>query len=70
MIVVPAATPVTMPVVEPIVAMPVDPELHVPPGVGSMSGIIDPTHTTEGPLMAPGEGLTETLFVAQQLPRE
>ena len=39
--------------------------LHVPPGVGSVSVVVLPTHMLL-PTMAPGEGLTVIVFVLKQ----
>lgn len=60
-----------MPDVEPIVAMPVLPLVHVPPPVASESTIELPTHTEgdDGDI-APGPGFTVINFVATQLPIE
>lgn len=58
---VPAVTPVTSPVEEPIVAVPVRPATaQVPPGVELASVTVEPTHTVAGPVMEPtgGRGLT------------
>lgn len=51
---VPAATPVSMPVVSPMVAMPGAAEAHVPPVVGSESVLVPPTQTTVVPVMGGG----------------
>ena len=61
---VPAVTPVTMPVLPTIVA-PVAPALHTPPETASVSVILLPTHTADGPLTAPtvAGGLTVTIVV-------
>jgi hypothetical protein len=48
---VPAATPVTTPVPGVIVAMPVFPLLHVPPGVASLSVVVLPTQTVATPVI-------------------
>ena len=55
---VPAPVPVTTPVVEFIVAMPVALLLQVPPAVASVSVIVWPWHTTVGPAIATGKELT------------
>ncbi len=49
MVTVPAATPVTLPVVEFAVAIAVLLLLQVPPGVASVSVIDAPLHKLEGP---------------------
>ena len=40
--------------------------LHVPPGIGSVSAIVKPSHTLEGPLIADGNGLIVTDWVDVQ----
>ena len=54
MIVVPAETPVTKPVSEPIVATATLVLAHVPPAVASVSVMVDATHTGETPPIAAG----------------
>jgi hypothetical protein len=61
----PAVTPVTMPLDEPTVAAP-DSELHVPPGVVSVSVVVAPWHTTGVPPTAAGVVFTVTAFVEKQ----
>jgi hypothetical protein len=58
---VPAATPVTTPVEDPTVARPL-PLVQVPPPA-SVRVIVWPTHTLEGPEMAPGSGFTVSVRV-------
>ena len=61
--VVPGATPVTTPVVEPTVAIPGVPLLHVPlPELVNVR--VKPTHTLAVPLIAPGFEFTVTTVVA------
>ena len=62
---VPDDTPVTMPVDEPIVAMPVLPLVHVPPPA-SLSVVVKPAQTTAVPVIEDGNGLTVTTTVAIQ----
>lgn len=64
---VPIPSPVTMPVLltEPIVLSLL---LHVPPPVASVSVIVNPKQTLDGPLIAAGATLTVTGTVAMQLP--
>ena len=57
---VPEATPVTTPDPDPAVAVLVLLLLQVPPGDPSLSVIVDPTHTTVGPVMFTGSGFTVT----------
>ena len=61
----PAVSPFTIPVL-PIVATNVLLLLQVPPGVTSVSGIVEPTQTVVGPLMLPPLTLrlTVTIVVA------
>jgi hypothetical protein len=54
MVAVPAATPVRMPVDEPIVAMPSAAETHVPPATGSERVLVVPTHMLVKPVIAGG----------------
>jgi hypothetical protein len=61
----PRAIPVTTPVVSPIVATLVLPLFQVPPPA-SLSAIVAPIHTAEGPVMAAGNGLTVTVVVTAQ----
>ena len=56
--VVPAATPVTTPVVPPTVAVPVDELDHVPPETPSVRVMLEPGHTVVGPLIAVGVTIT------------
>lgn len=60
MVVLPAATPVTTPVLASIVATAVVPLLQVPPAILLLSIMVEPTQTEEAPLMVPafGTGLT------------
>lgn len=52
---IPVTTPV--PVIVPIVG---DPDVHVPPEGVPVNTTVLPTQTVEGPLIAPGIGLTVT----------
>ena len=61
----PATMPVTIPVPAPMVAVP-PVMLHVMPGVISVSVIVEPTHTADGPPIAAGSGLTVTGSIAGQ----
>ena len=66
---VPTDTPVTTPVFEPTVAIPVLLLLHVPPGIGLVTSAVLPTHTwqpDEGQAIGPGAGVTVTTTVAEQ----
>ena len=63
----PGATPVTVPVAEPIVATKVLLLLHTPPNVASLRFDVEPTHTDDDKGdMATGVILTVTSFVAEQ----
>jgi hypothetical protein len=66
MIVPPTATPVTMPVVLPMVAVAVLLLLHVPPDVASVKVIVNPWHTDTGPTIGAGELDTVTVVVTLQ----
>lgn len=60
----PAPTPVTTPVADPIVAIDAYPgALHVPPDTALVSVMVDPTQTDVGPAMAGGGGLTVKVAV-------
>jgi len=48
---VPGLTPVTMPEAEPTVAIPGDPDVHVPPDGVPVRLVVDPTQTTDGPVI-------------------
>ena len=68
MVVVPVATPVTIPLVEPMVATDGLLLVHVPPVVGSVRVVVAPTHTNGVPPIVPGAVLTVTTAVAVQMP--
>ena len=65
MVTTPAVTPVTIPpgvtVASKILLL-----LQVPPGVASVSAIVNPTHTVDGPMMAEGSESTVTTAVEAQ----
>ena len=63
MVAVPAETPVTVPDDVPTVATPVDPEVHVPPDVTSLSVVEAPIHTVAVPVIEAGNALTVTTCV-------
>jgi hypothetical protein len=63
---VPAATPITMPVVGFIVPMLVLPLLHVPPAVASVNVVVRPTQTDIGPVIAGTVWVTVTTDVEIQ----
>jgi hypothetical protein len=66
----PGMIPVTIPLVDPTVAMAVELLLQVTPAE-ELSVIVDPGHTADGPLMAAGSALTvTTAVVTQPLPME
>lgn len=60
MVVVPGATPVTMPVAEPIVAQPGLLLVHTPPEGELVSVVLVPTQMVSVPEMPEGSGLTVT----------
>jgi hypothetical protein len=60
---VPAAMPVTILDDEPIVATVVVVLVHAPPVAGSLSKLVLPIQTVNEPVIAPGEELTEIIFV-------
>ena len=53
MFTVPTLIPITTPVVAPTVAIAGLLLLHVPPGVGCVHVVLDPTHTFVAPVTAP-----------------
>jgi hypothetical protein len=63
-ITVPAETPVTMPVDDPIVAIAVADELHVMPVAESLSAVVIPTHTCSVPVITDAVVLTVIILVA------
>jgi hypothetical protein len=67
---VPAATPVTTPELL-IVAIPVEPELQVPPLTALLSVVVPAMLTVDVPVMVPADGaaLTVTIFVAVAVPQ-
>ena len=66
MVEVPEDTPVTIPVEEPIVAMPVLPLVQVPLAVASLKVVVNPAQTTAVPVIDDGNGFTVTTTVAIQ----
>lgn len=65
---VPAATPVTMPVPDPTVAVAVLPLVHVPPDGEELNVVVAPSHTVAVPVIAPAALLTVTACAAKQPP--
>lgn len=65
---VPAATPDTIPVDKPTVAVPVLLLVHVPPGVASASVVVELTQMLLTPVGTAGVVLTVTTTVAKQPP--
>jgi hypothetical protein len=55
-----------MPEVEPIVAMPVDPDVQVPTVEASLRVVDDPVQTVAEPVIAAGNGLTVKALVAAE----
>ena len=70
MVAVPAATPVTMPVL-PTVATVVAVLLHAPPVVASLNPVVDPAQTIAVSVIVPadGSGLTVTTLIAAAVPQ-
>ena len=58
---VPLDTAVSIPDVEPIVAIDADPVLHVPPDVLDESAVANPSHTVKVPDIDPGTGFITTV---------
>ncbi len=65
MVAVPAAMPLTIPVL-PTVAMPVELVDHVPPPVADDNDVVAPTHIESVPEIAAGSALTVTTAVRLQ----
>ena len=63
MVVVPAVTPLAIPVVEPILAVPGKLLVQVPPAVKSDKVVLLPVHTELAPVMPTGLGFTVTIWV-------
>jgi len=61
-IVVPAATPLTTPVVEPMVALGILLLTHIPV-IPSIRVVVEPTHTSPVPVIDNGSGFTVTIVV-------
>ena len=61
--VLPASTPVTIPLDEPTVAIDVLLLVHTPPVAGSLNKLVPATHTRAVPVMLPGSALTVTVAV-------
>ena len=66
MVVIPAATAVTTPVIGLTVAMPLLPELHSPPLTASESVVVFPAHIPAVPVIGRGMGFTVTVVAAAQ----
>lgn len=62
---VPTDMPVTTPVVDPTLIFP-DDVCQVPPATEFESVVLVPTHTVESPVIAPGVGVTVTVFTSIQ----
>ena len=65
---VPAVTPVTTPVPEPIVATAEVTLVHVPPDGDELNVVVAPVQTLSDPVITEGAALTVTVTVAKQLP--
>ena len=68
MVTVPAMFPVTLPVTEPMVTLPLL-AVQVPPPVPSLSDAVPPTHTFDA-VMATGVMFTDVVFVAGPTPAQ
>ncbi len=66
MLVTPTDTPLAIPVPAPIVAIPVNCELHAPPPVALVSAVVAPMHTLSDPAIAAGVMFTVITRVAIQ----
>ena len=60
--------PLTIPDEEPTVAIEVDPEVHVPPAVGSVRVVEAAGHVVNVPEIPAGNGLTVIDFVTEHPP--
>ena len=72
MVVLPAATPVTMPVAEPTDAVAGAADDHVPPLTASPRVVVAASQTAAVPVIVPalGSGLTVTTLVVTAVPQE
>ena len=61
--------PVTIPIAEPMFAMPVALLLHVPPAVASLNVVVRPEHMLRIPRIPVGNGLTVTILYAIAVPQ-
>lgn len=68
MTVVPADSPVAIPVADPIVATPGELDVHVPPVTVSVSAVADPTQTFRLPVIGLGFGFTVTVMLLKHPP--
>ena len=66
MVTAPPAMPVTVPVVEPTVAIVALLLLHVPPVFGSLKVVVRPTQVLAVPVIAEGTGVTVITLVVMQ----
>ena len=64
----PGEKPVTTPVVDPTLAIAGVLLVHVPPLVVLLNVIVEPVHTLLAPVMAAGEGLTDEVLDAAEVP--
>lgn len=70
MLALPADTAVTIPEIDPMVAIAVLLQLHLPPDVASVRAVLLPVHGVSEPEMGASEpGITVTLYVAVVLPQ-
>lgn len=68
----PAATPVTIPLAEPMVAIAVFADVHSPPLVALLNVVVLPSQTVGDPVIVPAFGNVPTVidFVAEAVPHE
>lgn len=64
---VPAPAPVTVPELEPMVAIPELLLVHIPPVGVQLSKVVNAVHTVVVPDIDPGADVTLTVFVEKQL---
>ena len=63
MVVVPTATPVTIPATDPMLATEGVLENHKPPVLASVNAIVEPVHNADGPTIGAGVGFMVTTAV-------
>ena len=58
----PAATPVTMPLTDPTLAIAVFADVHTPPPIALLNVVVLPWHTVDAPVIIPVVGIASTVI--------